>query len=204
MARGQGSSAVHHADAARAAAATLGSVRHTVKTEVVMAAALCCVGDLDGSRRVADAALEVTEQHGMVPLRWALASLLAGIGSGVRSEVEVASIRDGSADTVRSRAACGPSAETGALHPESYCLAEPSPPVSVRYVTLERSPTMTISGERLDDVVAEAVAGNRDALRGCWRPFVPSSSGTSGRGWGRLSEVASQLMTSRRRCAWPP
>ncbi|ORB67169.1 hypothetical protein BST47_07515 [Mycolicibacterium tusciae] len=103
MARGRGSSAVHHAEAARAAAATLGSIRHAVKTEVVMAAALCCVGDLDGSRRVADAALEDTEAHGMVPLRWALASLLAGIGSGVRSEVEVAAIRDGSADTVRSR-----------------------------------------------------------------------------------------------------
>lgn len=103
MVRGQGSSAVHHAEAARAAAATLGSVRHTVKTEVVMAAALCCVGDLDGSRRVADAALEDTEQHGMVPLRWALASLLTGIGSGVRSEAEVAAVRDRSADTVRSR-----------------------------------------------------------------------------------------------------
>ena len=103
MARGQGSVAVRHAEAARAAAATLGSARHTVKSEVVMAAALCCVGDLDGSRRVADAALEDTEHHGMIPLRWALASLLAGIGSATHAEVEVATIRDGSADTVRSR-----------------------------------------------------------------------------------------------------
>ncbi|MFI5509415.1 hypothetical protein ACIA48_18265 [Mycobacterium sp. NPDC051804] len=103
MARGEGSAAVRHAEAARAAAATLGSARHTVKSQVVMAAALCCVGDLDGSRRVADAALEDTEQHGMIPLRWALASLLVGIGSATRSEVEVAGIRDGSADTVRSR-----------------------------------------------------------------------------------------------------
>ena len=103
MARGEGSAAVQHAETARAAAATLGSVRHTIKSEVVMAAALCCVGDLDGSRRVADAALEDTEHHGMIPLRWALASLLAGIGSATRSEVEVAGIRDTSADTVRSR-----------------------------------------------------------------------------------------------------
>jgi RNA polymerase sigma-70 factor (ECF subfamily) len=35
----------------------------------------------------------------------------------------------------------------------------------VPHVTLEITPTMTISGERLDDVVAEAVAGSRDALR---------------------------------------
>jgi RNA polymerase sigma-70 factor, ECF subfamily len=33
------------------------------------------------------------------------------------------------------------------------------------FVTLEMPPTMTISGERLDAVVAEAVAGNRGALR---------------------------------------
>ena len=103
MARGQGSVAVRHAEAARAAAATLGSARHTVKSEVVMAAALCCVGDLDGSRRIADSALEDTEHHGMIPLRWALASLLAAIGSATHGELEVAAIRDGSADTVRSR-----------------------------------------------------------------------------------------------------
>jgi hypothetical protein len=103
MARAQGATAVQHAESARAAAATLGSARHTLKSEVVMAAALCCVGDLDGSRRVADAALEDAEHHGMIPLRWALSSLLAGIGSTARSEVEVAAIRDDSADTVRSR-----------------------------------------------------------------------------------------------------
>lgn len=103
MARGQGSTALQHAEVARVAAATLGSARHTIKSEVVMAAALCCVGDLDGSRRVADNALEETEHHGMIPLRWALASLLVGIGSATHSEAEVAAIRDGSADTVRSR-----------------------------------------------------------------------------------------------------
>ncbi len=103
MARGQGSTAVEHAETARAAAKVLGSARHTVKSEVVLAAALCCAGDLDSSRRVADAALKDTEHLGMIPLRWALASLLAGIGSATRSGVEVAAIRDDSADTVRSR-----------------------------------------------------------------------------------------------------
>ncbi|MCV7299757.1 hypothetical protein H7J93_08920 [Mycobacterium barrassiae] len=103
MARGQGSVAVEHADGAVAAAAALGSARHTVKSEVVRAAALCCAGDLDGSRRVADSALADTERLGMIPLRWALASLLAGIGSATHSEIEVVAIRDESADTVRSR-----------------------------------------------------------------------------------------------------
>ena len=40
-----------------------------------------------------------------------------------------------------------------------------TPPASVRLVTLEISPSMTIPGERLDTVVAEAMAGDRDALR---------------------------------------
>ena len=103
MARGQGSEAVEHADAAVARATAFGSARHTVKSEVVRAAALCCAGDLDSSRRVADAALDDSERLGMIPLRWALASLLAGIGSSTRSEAEISAIRDGSADTVRSR-----------------------------------------------------------------------------------------------------
>jgi hypothetical protein len=103
MGRGQGVPAVEHAEQAVEAAADLGSVRHSVKSDVVLAAALCCIGDLDGSRRVAEAALDDTEHHGMIPLRWALASLLVGIGATTRSEAEVIAIRDGSADTVRSR-----------------------------------------------------------------------------------------------------
>jgi hypothetical protein len=39
----------------------------------------------------------------MIPLRWALACLLADIGSATHSVQEVAAIRDESADTVRSR-----------------------------------------------------------------------------------------------------
>jgi hypothetical protein len=103
MARGHGPAAVEHAETALAAAAELGSARHTLKSEVVLAAALCCTGDLDRSRRVADAALNDTELLGTIPLRWALASLLVGIGSATRSDIEVAAIREDSADTVRSR-----------------------------------------------------------------------------------------------------
>ncbi|MGO4442512.1 hypothetical protein AB4Z42_04065 [Mycobacterium sp. 2YAF39] len=103
MGRGQGPAAVEHAERAVQEAVELGSARHAVKSEVVKAAALCCAGDLDGSRRVADTALTDTDRLGMIPLRWALASLLAGIGSATHKEAEVAAIRDEAADTVRSR-----------------------------------------------------------------------------------------------------
>ncbi len=63
-------------------AAALGSARHSVKSDVVLAAALCSDGRLDRSRAVADAALETTQRLGLVPLSWALACLLGEIGSG--------------------------------------------------------------------------------------------------------------------------
>ena len=71
--------------------------RHQVKSDVVLAAALCSAGDLLASRRVADAALADTEALGLVPLRWALACLLAEVGSGSLSPAAVAEIRDRSA-----------------------------------------------------------------------------------------------------------
>ncbi|BBY79862.1 hypothetical protein H7I53_01695 [Mycolicibacterium pulveris] len=103
MARGEGVQAVRHAEQAVEAAATLGSARHAVKSDVVRAAALCSAGDLDAARRVADAALAETERLGMIPLRWALACLLADIGSATCSSGQMVAIRDESADTVRSR-----------------------------------------------------------------------------------------------------
>lgn len=102
MASGRGS-AVSHAERAVEEASGLGSMRHTIKSAVVLAAALCSTGDIAAARQVADGALEAAEHHGMIPLRWALACLLADIGSTSRSAAEVAVIRDESADTVRSR-----------------------------------------------------------------------------------------------------
>ena len=80
-----------------AGAAQPGLCRHRVKSEVVLAAALCCAGDLTASRRVADGALSQTQTLGLVPLRWAVACLLADIGSPTISAAEVAGIRDRSA-----------------------------------------------------------------------------------------------------------
>jgi hypothetical protein len=103
MARGDGRMAVGHAERAVDLAAPLGSARHAVKSDVILAAALCSAGGLESSRRVADGALAATERLGIIPLRWALACLLADIGSATHSAGEVVAIRDESADTVRRR-----------------------------------------------------------------------------------------------------
>jgi hypothetical protein len=103
MARGDGATAVGHGQRAVDLAARLGSARHTLKSDVIVAAALCSAGELEPARRIADAALERSGDLGMIPLRWALASLLADIGSASRSTAEVAAIRDAAADTVRRR-----------------------------------------------------------------------------------------------------
>ena len=101
MASGDGDTAVAHAERAVERADTLGSARHTVKSQVVLSAALCCAGRLDTAREVADAAFAETARFGLIPLRWALGCLLADIGSTTHSAPHVAAVRDAAADTVR-------------------------------------------------------------------------------------------------------
>ena len=80
MARGDGAAAVGHAERAVELAAALGSARHAVKSEVVLAAALCCAGDLE--RPGGSPTPRWSHRRlGLIPLRWALACLLADIGS---------------------------------------------------------------------------------------------------------------------------
>ena len=101
MAGGDGTAAVAHAERAAALADTLGSTRHSVKSQVVLSAALCCAGRLDAARDIADAAFADAAGFGLIPLRWALACLLADIGSTTHSAQQVVAIRDAAADTVR-------------------------------------------------------------------------------------------------------
>jgi|SRR3954447_5369387 hypothetical protein len=103
MVRGDGATAVGHAERGVELAAALGSARHAVKSDVVLAAALSSAGEIEASRRVADAALQTTEHLGMIPLRWALSCLLAGIGSAGHTAAEVLRIRNECAATVRRR-----------------------------------------------------------------------------------------------------
>jgi hypothetical protein len=103
MATGDGAAAVAHAKRSVELAAALGSARHVVKSDVVLAAAFCSDGRPDRSRAVADAALQTTQRLGIIPLSWALACLMVEIGSGTHSADQVIEIRDDSADTVRRR-----------------------------------------------------------------------------------------------------
>lgn len=103
MARGEGGTAVGHAEHAVELAAAFGSARHTLKSDVILAAGLCSAGEIDASRHVADAALQHAGRLGMIPLRWALACLLADIGSAAHTAADVLRIRNECAATVRHR-----------------------------------------------------------------------------------------------------
>lgn len=99
MAGGSGAEALDHArrgvELAEQALPALR--RHRVKSDVVLAAALSCDGNLALSRTVAEAALEASQRAGLVPLTWALACLLTDIGAASYSDAEIADIRDRSA-----------------------------------------------------------------------------------------------------------
>lgn len=101
MAVGDGRTAIRHARQAQELAAATGLARHRVKSDVVTAAALCSSGDIDQARAVADAALEDADRLGLMPLCWAVACLLAEIGSAVHPVRRVAELRDDAAEQVR-------------------------------------------------------------------------------------------------------
>lgn len=104
MARGDGAEAVRYARAGVERAARGGvSPRHRTKSHIVLAAALCTDAQLDEARTVADAALAETERWGLLPLRWAVVSLLAGIGSGTHPQSQVRSIREDAAALIEYR-----------------------------------------------------------------------------------------------------
>ncbi|GAB4901876.1 hypothetical protein LIX17_20170 [Mycobacterium avium subsp. hominissuis] len=107
MARGDGELAVRRAgEAVEAAAATASgaagaAARHQVKSEVVLAAALCSAGDVERARAIAATALHTTARLRLVPLRWALACLLIDIGSVEFSSRQLHEIREVCAGQVR-------------------------------------------------------------------------------------------------------
>lgn len=102
MVTGDGATAVRHAEQA-VALVSEGMVRHGVKSQVVLAGALCCAGNLDRARVVAEAALQDTDRLGLIPLQWALACMLADIGSTTRTAEELRGLRDDAAELVRHR-----------------------------------------------------------------------------------------------------
>jgi hypothetical protein len=103
MACGDGQIAVRHAEDAveQAQAMVVASARHLVKSDVVLAAALCSAGRAERARTVAEVALDATGRLGLIPLRWALACLLIDIGSVKFAARELGEIRDICAGQVR-------------------------------------------------------------------------------------------------------
>jgi hypothetical protein len=106
MASGDGPTAVRRAEEAveLAQAMAVPSVRHRVKSDVVLAAALCSAGATQRARAVAETALAATGRFGLTPLRWALACLLIDITSvtvGAQGLRELTEIRDICAGQVR-------------------------------------------------------------------------------------------------------
>ncbi|MGD1347686.1 hypothetical protein [Mycobacterium seoulense] len=103
MARGDGEVAVRHAgEAVRLAGAmAIPSARHAVKSEVVLAAALCSAGAAERAGATAEAALDAASALGLVPLRWAVACLLIDLGSVTYSTQQLREIRDVCAGQVR-------------------------------------------------------------------------------------------------------
>lgn len=101
MVRCNGSEAVTHAERAVELAAGHPSARHRVKTQMVYAAALCSAGRIAEARGVAEDALAAAATLGLVPLRWALASLLAEIVGDAAAAAEMIAIRDTCAQQVR-------------------------------------------------------------------------------------------------------
>ena len=101
MARGDGHEAVRRAERAGELAACQPSARHVVKTQVIHAAALCSAGRIADARSAASDALSASGALGLIPLRWAAASLLADIGSNTGQPGDITAIRDACADTIR-------------------------------------------------------------------------------------------------------
>ena len=104
MVTGDGATAIRHAEQAVELTPEV-MLRHRVKSQVVLAGALCCAGQPERARSVAEAALEDTVRLGLVPLRWALACLLIDVHDtgATRTVEELRVIRDEAAELVRFR-----------------------------------------------------------------------------------------------------
>jgi hypothetical protein len=103
MVSGDGAAALRHAERARELADSAPSLRHRVKTDVVLAAALCSAGRPERARTLGREALIGTERLGLVPLRWALACMLIGIGGDTACIDRLRALRDGCAAELQRR-----------------------------------------------------------------------------------------------------
>ncbi|WP_433661788.1 hypothetical protein ACQPW1_06240 [Nocardia sp. CA-128927] len=89
LAAGTVEPALTHAAAALELAEQGPSVRHLVKSRLLVAAAAAAAGEHDRSRALAEQVAEQCREHGLLPLRWASAMLRAGLAvEGAAAEAE--------------------------------------------------------------------------------------------------------------------
>jgi hypothetical protein len=108
--------ALPHAEAALALAEHAPSIRHRVKSRLLVAAAAAAAGDLARSRALAALVAEQCREHRLLPLQWAAAMLR----SGVAEQDIAAGAAAEAADCARALAARG-----GLLRSETGVLSDP-------------------------------------------------------------------------------
>ncbi len=79
LAAGRSVAALPHAEAALALAEQSPSVRHRVKSRLLLAAATAAVGSADRAGELAETVAAECREHGLLPLRWACAMLRTGV-----------------------------------------------------------------------------------------------------------------------------
>lgn len=79
LAAGRSAAALPHAEAALALAEQGPSVRHRVKSRLLLAAATAAVGSADRAGELAETVAAECREHGLLPLRWACAMLRTGV-----------------------------------------------------------------------------------------------------------------------------
>ncbi|MCX4097190.1 hypothetical protein [Nocardia sp. alder85J] len=102
--------ALTHAETAVALAADCPSVRHRVKSRLLLAAAATVAGDPDRARALSAGVAAECREHGLLPLRWACAMLRTGLGDAPGDEGHAADPGPGRA-TVPSVAAAAAEAD---------------------------------------------------------------------------------------------
>ncbi|MBF6212469.1 hypothetical protein IU433_18665 [Nocardia puris] len=80
LAAGAAEAALPHARAAVAAADDASSVRHRIKSRLLLAAASAAAGDLGTAKVMADIVAADCRERDLLPLRWACAMLRSGLG----------------------------------------------------------------------------------------------------------------------------
>ncbi|OZD03926.1 hypothetical protein CH275_16195 [Rhodococcus sp. 06-235-1A] len=97
MMRGDGPEALRHAESALALSTDADSLRHSIKTDLVLAAALSCAGETARARDSAVQVASAAAMHGLLPLRWAATMLCEGTGgidTGMATSADLAVVLD--------------------------------------------------------------------------------------------------------------